>query len=208
MTAVNKIDKTVKIRRTKDNSRQRSNSHRRHDPFVDEISDESRLQFLNPSDLEWMSVNYRKQRAAKLSSSPRRIILVMLQKDFNYFPSLRELRDELISAQLNEIKIKSLEWTDQSRFAFMKKNYIKKWTFLFDIANLGNLDQNLTPTILSDPSHKITKHILYLYSMESFIYGELNKASRCKEKSKIQFYGAFAAALSYIIYEANKNRKG
>lgn len=43
--------------------------------------------------------------------------------------------------------------------------------------------------------------------MESFIYGELNRASRQKEKSKIQYYGAYAASLSYIIYSANKNRK-
>ena len=43
--------------------------------------------------------------------------------------------------------------------------------------------------------------------MESFIYNELNKASREKEKSQIKHYGAFAAALSFIIYSANKNRK-
>ena len=43
--------------------------------------------------------------------------------------------------------------------------------------------------------------------MESFIYGELNRASRKKDRSKIKYYGAFAACLSYIIYSANKNRK-
>ena len=42
--------------------------------------------------------------------------------------------------------------------------------------------------------------------MESFIYEDLNRASRQKDTSKIQYYGAFAAALSYIIYAANKNR--
>lgn len=78
---------------------------------------------------------------------------------------------------------------------------------LFDLADLGDLDKPLTPKILSDPSHKITKHILYIYSMESFIYADLNQACRKKEKKKIQFYGAYAAALSYIIYSANRNRK-
>ena len=43
--------------------------------------------------------------------------------------------------------------------------------------------------------------------MESFIYGDLNRASREKDRTKIQFYGAYAAALSYIIYFANQNRK-
>ena len=43
--------------------------------------------------------------------------------------------------------------------------------------------------------------------MASFIYPELNRVSRDKDESKIKYYGAFAAALSYIIYFANKNRK-
>ena len=77
---------------------------------------------------------------------------------------------------------------------------------LFDLAKLGDLDKPLLPKILSDPFHKITKHLLYLYSMESFIYEELNQASRQKDESKIQFYGAYAAALSYIIYYANGNK--
>ena len=78
---------------------------------------------------------------------------------------------------------------------------------LFSIAKLGDLKKPLTAKILSDPTNKITKHILYLYSMESFIYADLNRASRDKDKTKIKFYGAFAAALSYIIYFANSNRK-
>ena len=77
---------------------------------------------------------------------------------------------------------------------------------LFDLAKLGDLDAPLTAEILSNPLHNITKHILYLYSMESFIYGELNRACRDKDKSKIKYYGAYAAALSFIIYSANHNR--
>ena len=76
------------------------------------------------------------------------------------------------------------------------------------MTNLGRkMNDPLTPKILSDPTHIITRHLLYIYSMESFIYADMNKACRDKDKSKIKFYGAFAAALSYIIYNANKNRK-
>lgn len=74
---------------------------------------------------------------------------------------------------------------------------------LFDIDGLGNLNDPLTPEILKDPHHKITKHILFLYSMESFIYEDMNRAIRDKDKSKIKFYGAFASALSYILASAN-----
>ena len=78
---------------------------------------------------------------------------------------------------------------------------------LFNIAKLGNLNKPLTVKILSNPEHAFTKHLVYLYSMESFIYPDMNRACREKDESKIQFYGAFAAALSFIIYFANKNRK-
>ena len=77
---------------------------------------------------------------------------------------------------------------------------------LFDIAKLGDIDKPLTPSILSNPNSPITTYILYLYSMETFIYTELNKACREKDLSKIKYFGAFAAALSYIIYFANCNR--
>ena len=43
--------------------------------------------------------------------------------------------------------------------------------------------------------------------MESFIYPNLNRACRDKNLNKIKYYGAFAAALSYTIYFANKFRK-
>ena len=69
------------------------------------------------------------------------------------------------------------------------------------------IDKPLTEKILSDPNNNVTKLILYLYSMESFIYSDLNKACRNKEKQKIKFYGAFSAALSFIIDNANKNKK-
>ena len=68
----------------------------------------------------------------------------------------------------------------------LKIEYAKKWKFLFDLTNLGgDFDKPLSPKILSDPNHPITAHILYLYSMETFIYGDLNRASREKDKTKI-----------------------
>ena len=84
--------------------------------------------------------------------------------------------------------------------------YAFNWKFLFELAALEDLDKPLTVKILSDPSHKIVQLILYIYSMESFIYQDLNRATRDKDKSRIKFYGAFAAALSFILYSATKNR--
>ena len=78
---------------------------------------------------------------------------------------------------------------------------------LFKLANLDeDLDKPLTQKVLSNPEHKAVKHIMYIYSMESFIYADLNRVCREKDTSKIKFYGAFAAALSFIIHSANQNR--
>ena len=40
--------------------------------------------------------------------------------------------------------------------------------------------------------------------MESFIFSEMNKASRSKDSSKIKYYGPFASALGYVIHCGNK----
>ena len=43
--------------------------------------------------------------------------------------------------------------------------------------------------------------------MESFIYKEMNMACRLKDTSKINYYGAYASALSFIIHCGNKSNK-
>ena len=43
--------------------------------------------------------------------------------------------------------------------------------------------------------------------MESFIYRDLNIVCREKDVNQIQYYGAFSAALSHIIYYANEKRE-
>ena len=88
----------------------------------------------------------------------------------------------------------------------MESHYTYNWKFLFKLAEQGDLDKPLTAEILSNPNNTIVKLILFIYSMESFIYEDLNRATRNKDPSKIEFYGAFAAALSYILYSATKYR--
>ena len=67
-----------------------------------------------------------------------------------------------------------------------------------------NLDEPLTSKILFDRNHQFVKTLIYIYSMECFIFSEMNKASRLKDVSKIKFYGPLASALSLIIYNGNK----
>ena len=200
-----------RIRRSQLNMMVRGSTRQnRHDPSNDAVfgdASSQSLSFISPTDLEWLSINYRKVKYAKLSGSKRRMILIMFDKEIHFFPTMQEIRDQLLKAMIFQLEKDSDYWDNNSRFEAMKKIYMYRWSMLFDLANLGDLDKPLTTKILSNPDHKITKHILFLYSMESFIYADLNKATRDKDEGKINFYGAYAAALSYIIYTANKNRK-
>lgn len=65
----------------------------------------------------------------------------------------------------------------------------------------------LTPKILSNPNHIIVKRIVYVYSMESFIYREMNWACREQDHTKIKFYGPLASVLSFILLTANRKNK-
>lgn len=108
---------------------------------------------------------------------------------------------------MQQIYAKHSRSKNKQKFQLMIKTYKEHWEYLFKINCLNkNLDKPLTQKILSDSGHPITRHLIYMYSMESFIYKHLNRACRDKDKKQIQYYGAYAAALSYILHHANSNR--
>ena len=55
------------------------------------------------TDMEWLSLNWRKYRAGQLSKSNRRTVLLLFEYDFDYFPSLVEIRNSLIKAQVYQL---------------------------------------------------------------------------------------------------------
>ena len=78
------------------------------------------------------------------------------------------------------------------------------WTRIFSFTKNGiELEKPLNPKILADASNPFVKSIVYIYSMQSFVFSEMNKASRMKDESKIKFYGAFASALGFIVHCGN-----
>ena len=68
-----------------------------------------------------------------------------------------------------------------------------------------DMKKPLDMKILSDPNNKFVKTLIYIYSMETFLFMEMNKATREKDIDKIKFYGPLASALSFIIHCGNKN---
>ena len=66
MILVSKVNLRVKtqVRRTPNNTRIRPNDQKRHDPMNGEDQERDKivsLHFINDTDLEWLSLNYRKE---------------------------------------------------------------------------------------------------------------------------------------------------
>ena len=115
------------VRRTESNTRARPNAARRHDPMQFDGSRNSEAHFISDTQLEWTSLNYRKEKAADLSPSRRRMVLIMFQKQYPYFPSLREIRDELIEGQIDHIRTECKEWNSDYEFKVLKSEYAYNW---------------------------------------------------------------------------------
>ena len=49
---------------------------------MEHLAAADKLSLINATDLEWMSFNYRKYRAANMSPSKRRMILIMFEEDY------------------------------------------------------------------------------------------------------------------------------
>ena len=62
--------------------------------------------------------------------------------------------------------------------------------------------------LLNNPEFPLVILIIYIYTMETFIYFEINKGLRTKDTTKASTLGPFAKILGYILaFDANKNRK-
>ena len=97
---------------------------------------------------------------------------------------------------------------DVSDYTFLSRlKIVEMWTKIFLMVKDVDFKKPMTPKILSDPNHSFVKMLVYVYTMETFIFREMNKASRTKDFEKLKFYGPFASALSFVIHTGNKNKK-
>ena len=73
------------------------------------------------------------------------------------------------------------DWSDQ-------------WDHRWNREGIGEVGE-----IVINPQNPIVKTILYVYTMETWLYPELNKASRNHDESKIMLLGPYACALGLIL---------
>jgi hypothetical protein len=61
---------------------------------------------------------------------------------------------------------------------------------------------------LNNPENPLVILIMYIYTLETFIYYEINKGLRTKDTSKARTLGPFSKVLGYILaFDANRKRK-
>lgn len=60
--------------------------------------------------------------------------------------------------------------------------------------------------ITSDPEHNHVKAVLFMYSLDSFLFDRLNQSSRDQDFSVIDTLGPFAVALTKIINSVERKR--
>jgi len=86
-------------------------------------------------------------------------------------------------------------------------NMLHVWKFIFDKFNHQDIQKRLTEKILKDPKADIVCGLLYIYSMETFVYSTLNTATRDHDSTKIMTLGPFAAALATIVRWTESKRE-
>ena len=78
------------------------------------------------------------------------------------------------------------------------------WITFLKAAGVNDFDR--VPNT-SDPEHPDVKAILFMYSLDSFLFDRLNQSSRDQDSSVVETLGPFAVALTKIINRVERNRK-
>ena len=134
--------------------------------------------------------------------SRREMVFSNFNNNHKFLPTPNQILLGIIKAQINEFM--SGKFEHKSNFVPIITCHTEIWKKIFSLSEKVNMDLPLTPQILSNQSHGFVKTLIYVYSMQSFIFSQMNKASRQKDVSMIDYYGPLASALGFIIHCGNK----
>lgn len=74
-------------------------------------------------------------------------------------------------------------------------------------ANVAGIEDLKVVPVTDDPQHKHVKAILFMYSLESFLFKRINQSSRDQDLDAIETLGPYAVALSKVINQVESKRK-
>ena len=78
-------------------------------------------------------------------------------------------------------------------------NTLHIWKRIFKKFISSDFNKKLTRHELENPSSEIVYALLFIYSMETFVYSVVNKGTRDHDRSKIHTLGPYARALRWIV---------
>ena len=152
-----------------------------------------------------MAMNWKKHMFTKFNESRRQIVLKMLNLDTEFFPTPNQIMYGLVEAQIADLA--RFDFSKQALTNIQIQNYVDLWRKIFQMADDVEVDKPLTRKMLSNPESKIVKLILYIYSMESFVFSEVNRAMRERNIDKLEMFGPFVTTLCFIISVAQIKEK-
>ena len=104
---------------------------------------------------------------------------------------------------MNGIKTENINQALNPKFEMSKKEkktledlIEETWNAISILADLTSHGNQPDEYVLSNSDHIVTKTIIYIYSMESFVYKKVNESSRNQDKTKISTLGPFAVLLT------------
>merc|ERR1712070_205965 len=69
-----------------------------------------------------------------------------------------------------------------------------------------DMDAPITMEMIRDPDHEVIQFILWLYTLDAFLFADLNEGSKEGDMAMIDTLGAFAAVFGTIINYSARNR--
>ena len=120
------------------------------------------------------------------------------------FPTIQEILSGIqLQEQINLLKVDNNK-KNKKFLMSLTINVMYIWKHIFDqFFDLDN-QEPLTYNILRDPSANIVCGLLYIFSMETFLYSTLNTATRENDNTKIFTLGPMARVLGTILDASEK----
>lgn len=125
------------------------------------------------------------------------------------FPTPRQVLFGILEEHLEQLRQKTKLSKNPETSKELKEaheNVCDIWNTMWKIAQIQQNDTPIHPSTLHDPSANITQLILYIFSLETFVYKVVVEATRNKDMSKAKTLGPFARVLSEIILKSACNR--
>ena len=123
-------------------------------------------------------------------------------------PSFNEIVEGIILEAVSQLRKHSGLARDSQELLQAQNNITKSWhEHFFSQIELSDSDKPLERNELGNPDHPVTNLLLYMQTIESFLYINLNHSSISGDFSETDALGAYASAFGVIMSRTAKERK-